>query len=508
MVYRWLEQFTEKAESHLGRHEWRWVLSFTGVLLLLALAVDLREKMWLDELYTFYTASQANPLEVIRSSMEGTDGMPPLYSMLANPLLHVSPVEALALRLPSTLGYCCMVIFLYGFCRRRLTVSYAMAATALACFINIYYASQARGYGVALGCIAGALYSWQLAAEGKDRRRNLALLAFFLMLMTAMQYYSIFVMVPLFAGEVIRARLTRRIDVPILLTGLGPLLVLAVHYPLIQAAKRLQVHFWAKASWQNIPEFYVSRSFPLPLLALVALLLIAVFPLDTSALRGPEDRKLTAYEWVMLVGLTLLPVLVVGVSMFTTHVFVERYVCWALIGCTILFTAVVQSAARSVPITGLMILVAAVGLTGLHEIYHLVQSSPVDKAVARLSMLPDSSEPIIVAHPALYLEMAYYTPPRLQGRITYILSEELDLKYWNHDSDALLLHALQSRTKLHILDYSKLADYSHFLLLANTWSYLPKHLEAAGYTLKPVTPETTPTTLFEVQAPLVAGQLR
>ena len=515
MMRTTLKQMAEKVERGLVRHEWRWVFGCIMALLVLALAVDLRQKMWLDELYTFYTASQANPVEVVRALMEGTDGMPPAYSILVNLLLHVSPIDALAVRLPATLGYCGMVFFLYAFCRRRLTVLYAMAAAALACLLNINYINDGRCYGVALCCIAGALYSWQLAAEGQDRRRNLLLLAFFLTVMTSMHYYSVFTLLPLFAGELIRARMTRRIDLPLLLTGLGPLLILAIHYPVMQALKRLQPHYWAFALWSDIPDFYVHRLLPLPLLGLAALALIALFP-GTKPRTGPENRSLRAYEWVVLVGFTLLPVLVVTLAMFTTHIFVERYVCWAVIGGALLFTGIVQSASRSGPAAGLMILAVAISVTGVYETRRLTSGGPLirqypsapgdlDNLLTQLATLTYGAEPLLVEDPGLYLELAHYAQPPLQQRITYPLNEALDVKYFGNDTNTLLLRSIRARTKLRMLDDQELMKYPQFLVLAIGRSYLPKHLRAAGYTLKPVLPESVPL-LFQVEAPATVGQ--
>jgi hypothetical protein len=494
------EQSAVKTERYLIRHEWRWVSVFILGLLALALAVDLHQKMWLDELYTFHTASQANVTEVVRGTMEGMDGMPPAYSIIVNLLLYsrVMPAE-LAVRLPSTVAYCLMTLFIYAFCRRRFSLLYAMGATAWACFLNIYYVSEGRSYGVALCCVAGALYFWQLAAEGKWRAWSIGFLAFFLAAMTAMQYYAVFVTLPLLIGEMIRAFKRRKLDIPILLTALAPLLVLAVHYPLIQTAKRMQAHYWAIARWSNIPEFYADQFFKvLPLL--IALAYWLIFGRKKRSSNSHGDR-LRADEWVVLAGLALLPVVVGVASMFTTHVFVARYICWSLIGCALLFAAIVQTFSEANTRTGWALLIAALFLCGVHEIYSLVKPQQIDMYVTRLDKLPDSTEPIVTDDARKFMELAYYATPKIRQRLLYPISWELEMKYRHYDTNTLLFESLRPRTKLGFVAHTELrAKFPRFIVLATNPSYLPKQLLSEGYNLKEMLPAQDNLRLFVVES--------
>jgi hypothetical protein len=156
--------------------------------------------MWIDELYTLHTARQASIGEIVKATMEGGDA-PPLYPIPVHAILPWVRHEALAVRLPSTLGFCGMVLCLLGFCRRRLPAAYSFTVALLACYECLYYASEGRSYGVVLGCAAGALLCWQHAVDGRRTILAIPLLAISLALMTAMHYYAVFFLVPLFLAE-------------------------------------------------------------------------------------------------------------------------------------------------------------------------------------------------------------------------------------------------------------------------------------------------------------------
>jgi hypothetical protein len=66
---------------------------------------DLRTPMWLDELYTLEMAHQAGPGSIVKATLQGADGAPPLYAIIVQSILPVVRNEALAVRLPATAGY-------------------------------------------------------------------------------------------------------------------------------------------------------------------------------------------------------------------------------------------------------------------------------------------------------------------------------------------------------------------------------------------------------------------
>ncbi len=197
-----LVRLADKINASIEKHFWRWASLFTIIFLACSIARDLRTKLWFDELFTLYLAKLASPQEIINFN----DASPPLYPIIVHWLLPIVGNDALAVRLPATLGYCAMIVCLLAFCRRRLPAAFAFAASLLTFERACISQPKAEPMALVLGCAAGALLCWQMAAEGRRRGWAIALLAVCLALMVALHYYAIFFLVPLFLAEVVRWR--------------------------------------------------------------------------------------------------------------------------------------------------------------------------------------------------------------------------------------------------------------------------------------------------------------
>jgi uncharacterized membrane protein YhdT len=495
----WVVGICEEFNAVVERRFWLFATIFVVVFLACTLREDVRNKMWLDEIFTLHMAQQANPGEIVRATLEGCDGVPPLYSMLIHAILPVVRNDALAVRLPSTLGYCGMVVCLLAFCRRRLPATYAFGAALLACNAALAYATEGRPYGLMLGFAAGALLCWQAAAD--QRRRNLAipLLAVCFALMTAVHYFALFLLVPLFLAEMVRWRTSGRLDLAVLAAMVPVLIVLGVHYPLIAASKPFQQHFWSRASWHNVREvypLYVKMCLPL-----VLLVIPWVVPQPGASAR---PGNLTMPEWVAFAAIALMPLAVIALSIHTTHVFVPRYTIWAVTGVAVLVAALLCGAARGASAVGVSTLALLVAFLAMQEAAMLRKKPGLRGGQAVLEELnshPGGSEPIVVSNYHVFMELSYYGNLGIRRRLTYALSRDLDLRYRDVDTGARLMSALRNRSKLHIIDYDALlAAHPHFVLAAIPGDYLPWHLVSTGYRVVPIGSADVPV-IFDVDAP-------
>lgn len=138
-------QTTHRINLVLEEHFGLCSIFFIGLLLAAAIAGDLRNKMWVDELFTLAVANQENAKEIVKATLEGCDGAPPLYAIVVHETLRWVHPEQLAVRLPATLGFCGMLLCLLAFCRRRLPAVYAFVAAAVACYGCLCYATEGRG---------------------------------------------------------------------------------------------------------------------------------------------------------------------------------------------------------------------------------------------------------------------------------------------------------------------------------------------------------------------------
>ena len=494
-----LVKLADRISASLEKHYWRWVFVFTLIFFAVSIVRDLRATLWFDELFTLYLAKLGSAQEIIAFN----DASPPLYPIIVHWLLPIIGNDALALRLPATLGYCAMMVCLWAFCRRRLPAAFAFAATLLTFERGLYFATEGRAYGLVLGCAAGALLCWQMAAEGR-RAWALTLLAFCSALAVALHYYAIFLLVPLFLAELVRWQTLRKIDLGIVAAMVPAPLVLGLHYALVVAGQDYGTNFWAQASLSAIAPFYERFLLPPLVLGGLAFLIAALLTgASTHPRASTQQASLPLHEWTLVAALVLLPPVVIVVSMYTTHVFSERYILWAVIGFALLGAAGLSAAVRGRPAAALVLIAIAIVSMARLEIGPLIETPTLRTAEALLQELDktagDSSEPIVVANAHAFMELSYYLGSPLRERLVFPLSRELDLKYRGFDTDALTLGPLSRIAPIRVKAYEEiLAESKSFLLAAFEHDYLPQHLTQAGYR---VTPLRDATTLYQVQGP-------
>jgi hypothetical protein len=326
------------------------------------------------------------------------------------------------------------------------------------------------------------------------------LLAGFLAVMTALNYYSVFLLLPLGVAEIARWRQRGRPDFALWLALTSPLAVLALHRPFISASARFLGHFWATASWSQIPEFYLKFAL-LPIGAvLVGLLIRSVL----GSPHAPAWPVLPPHEWIVLIALSLTPIATIVASRYTTHVFAFRYALWCVIGISVLAAALIRVIAEGQPgiVRGFLVVMLAIfvgqqalafrGAPELREAGSLLQE---------LQGQPVGTEPIIVGYDHAFMELAYYAEPQLRQRIVYPLSQSLDRRYKGFDVDFFNLSALRTRANLSIVNLDAfLGANPRFILAAHPKDYLPGYLQSIGYRVMSLNPGKSPS-IYEVEAP-------
>ena len=482
----------------LEKHFWRWAALFTILFFICSIVRNLRVTLWFDELMTLYVAK----LATVEAILGINDASPPLYPLIVHWLLAIIGNEALAVRLPATLGYCAMMICLWEFCRSRLPAAFAFAVPLLTFERALFFATEGRGYGLVLGCAAAALLCWQRAADGHRRGSAIALLALCSALMVALHYYAIFFLAALFLAEVVRWRTIGRIDFAVATALVPGALVLGLHYALLVAGQDYGTYFWSQPSFRSIVTLY--ERFLLPPLIFGALAFVAAAVLPRSS-PGPRENATTfqLHEWTVIAALIAMPLVVIVVSMFTTQAFVERYVLWAVIGFSLLLAACLSAAVRGRAAVGVMLIAVATAATVRLEIGPLVET-PVLRTNETVrqeleKFAQGGLEPIVIANGHVFMELFHYLSPPLRERLIHPLSRELEVQYRGYDTDALILASLAEPARIPVRAYDDaLRDHKSFLLAAIEGDYLPQHLTAQGYS---VTRLQDATTLYQVEAP-------
>jgi hypothetical protein len=331
------------------------------------------------------------------------------------------------------------------------------------------------------------LLCWQLATEGRRRPLTLPLFAFCVALMTALHYFAIFFLVPFIVVEVARRKASGRIDWKLMAAMAPAPAVLLLHYPLIAISSKFEKHYWSPAGWKSVvlslgdSNLWIRANFILPFLVL----LVVFSASGTGQLKNLLRRTLRLREWMLVGVFALLPPLIAVLSIYTTHVFVSRYVLWAIPALAVLFVALICAAENRAAIIGAGLLAFFLAISISDEWPQLAAPPLLREAEsvnAELARLPPSQDPIVIADHHAFMELSHYAPPALRERLLYLVNPGLDVRFLHNDTGALLMEALRNRTSLHIVDLDQaLAEHKHFFVAANPIDYLPNYLAAHGW---------------------------
>jgi len=448
-----------------------------GLYVLAAGSLALRDPLWNDELYTWYFAQLPTIGDVWDELSRGVEQIPPFYYVVVRTSLALLGDNELALRAPSILGFGLACVCVFVVVARRTEAWYGLVAAFVPIASGAFrYAWEARPYGLVVGCAAGALLCHQLRADGVRPRLALAGLFVALAGATAVHYYGALVVVPIALAEVVRIRLRRAVDRPLLgVIVIAPLVPIAVAIPLVQSARRYAHAFWTEFDLTSAPEFYVfllradvfspSRLPYWLAVGFAALVLGAALVVLT---RPPRSAQI---EVAAGVGFALLPVVGILVGELITGAYVDRYVLPAVLGPALLVPLAMHRVAGGVRTAaiGAAVLLAA-WFAILFQYWHREAGVDVDRRERLVAFLQQETDgrdlSVAVAHPHDYFELAHHAPRALARRLIRLSSPEQSLLYTGSRSTEDGLTVLADFAPLEIVPYE--VQRSPFLLLGTT----------------------------------------
>ena len=478
---------------------------FTVLLVLRAIAESAQKPLWYDELVTYYVITLPNLSAVWQALSHAADGTPPLFHIVERASAALFGPSEWALRLPALIGCWLTSVALYKFVRRRAAASCAWIAACCPWLTGAaYYVTEARSYGLALGCASFALVAWQAAHEATGRRRTLWVVTLAACVAGALSfhYYATFILMPLMAGELTRVIWKRRVDLPIwtaLVVGMTPLLILL---PLIQAASGY-VQYGARPTLRQMFAFYdrmiiqnVAGEFLIAVLALLVVqrilagrqttpTAITLFTSFTSIAPAsapgsapadirvniPEELspdgaaprlRVPIDEGIAVVTFLLMPPCLVVVSHYSNVPYFDRYVLWTLIGFSICLAAFARLALGKR--SAIVLAAVFLSLSAAHSLkpWALGWSRPsIDVMIADAP----PSVPIVISDVLEFLQTAHYANPALRARLYYLADRRAAVRYTGQDeSDAHIL-ALRGCAPFQIDAYDTFrAEHARFML--------------------------------------------
>ncbi len=402
----------------IDRHRWRVLAGASAAFLAMTLVRAYATPFGHDEVYTILTSQLPSQTSMWTALDDGLDVMPPLFALAARGLHAVVGVGPFATRVPAILGVWVAAVVLFVLVRRRSTPLLGVAAALLLCFTAASRdAIEARGYGVAVGCVAVALYAWTEAAAGRRRPRHLVMLTLALGAAVWAQYHAALAFLPIVAGEAARASRAGRPDWPIAAAIAAAAAITLPLAPLAETAWRLNAD--PLVTLRAIVDAYAFLLAPLGQWLLIGAIVVVVgIALVTIAgALGHQDVDIdtSRMPWHELVAGALL-VLLPAIGMLSGVVFggvAPRDMVFAAPGLAAVVPVLIY---RLTPRSGLADVVFAGALAasflgsvtasflpGAFAFPHPIRSRP-----ALVRALEDRNQPVVIAGGVPSLPLLYY----------------------------------------------------------------------------------------------------
>ena len=456
-----------------------------------------------DEMFVLQTDSVSSLRELVHIQRHYPISLDPLvFHVLAHACTKLFGPTALALRLPSIFGFLLMQVCLFFITRVIAGPRAALIAMAFpALTATLFYAPEARPYGLLLGLYALAFLAWQTATRRPEKRTgSLVVLAIAIALTLNSHYFGILILIPICLAEFTRTVSRRRLDLPMLLAILVGMAGIVFALPFQKAAGEFRKHYYnaGAISLRAITQAYRSlfvnyTTQPLAVQRLEAVLLVVfallLIVLCVMRLRSPGFFMPRA-ELIFLLTLAALPLFGVGLAIFVTHSIEVRYVLSAIIAISIFFAIAIEpwlhhrlSSSTVTALLGFGILLAGVLRIHAEQVKSTRQLAALvlpPAIKARLLSSPDSH--LYIQDMGNFEVASYYEPdPEIRKRITLLYSHEDELRYDRHDTASLTAEHMQRFTSLPSVPYAQLKAMpgEHLLVLYHSgWDWTDQTLAA------------------------------
>jgi len=427
------------AERRLTRSDTFAVGLFTVLYILQVAHAAVTRSFWLDELFTFYIVTMPDWAGMMDLIQRGPDQNPPLFYALTRLVVSVLGESEGAFRLPAMVGYWVLCVTLHLWVRLLGGgQTAALVAMTTPVFTNVvYYASEARPYGLMLGCFGAALVSYTLGdifAQQPDYSRRAWLgLGASLSLAMAFHYLALIPIGCLWLMEACRTWRTRQWRWAVWAALCVPLVVLAYNWPVFTEQSKLP--YWkTELHWFELPDFYrwmLGDWVCLAFLVMVGMAVLWEWRQRRTAREtvSPGSRR-NALEWLVL-GLVLtfgLPAGWMGLMQVTGRtMFTPRYLLPAVAGLAILLTFGVRHLARCPARTlaaGIWMLLTVSTLWVSLQPWQLARPG-----IEEIVNLPNPTQPVVLNVPRFLTIKHYYRDQLPQvvhvlGMMTYRQPED------------------------------------------------------------------------------------
>lgn len=459
-----------------------------------------------DEWFVFQTDTVPSISKLIEVQRHYPISLDPLfYHLLGHISTSLFGATAFAIRLPSLLGFLLMQVCLY-FVAKRIAGNFAgfIAAIIPALTATLFYAQQARPYGVLLGLGALLLLAYQHGTRDAQRTGWLIALATALAVALNTHYFAILLLLPLYTAELVRIVQLRRIDWPmfsaIAIGSAGALLTL----PFQKGAGEFRKHYYnvgkiglhaITQSYRALFINYATYSLRTQHILIVLLVVAALILVGAILVRfRANDPTVPLAEKAFLLVLAILPFFGFLLARFVTHSIEVRYILPAILGLSVLIAVAVtpleRNAFRARALVGIVLLLLVGAGFSRAANARLQRPSLQTLTIAHASAQPG---PIYIQNMGNFDELGNaIADPAVRSRIALVYSSPLEISLAHHDTQSLTAEHMRHFTDYRIDSYEDLRSQpgSHLMLLyrGGGWNWLDKALEQDHATITLIGP--------------------
>ncbi len=459
------------------------LLTLYGILVAVQANLKL---LWGDELITLSVAMQPGFGGIWRALVAGTDPNPPLIHLLVQASTHLFGLGPIAVRLPAIFSVFCALVFLWAILRHWVRPVFAAAGVLVFMATRGFdYAYDTRSYAplMAFTMAALALWMWIPSTSGWKRLLFYAGITAALAGAVSSNYYGVLAACPLGAGELTRARLSKKTDAGVwiaMLLGLSPLFW---YLPLIRHnLAEFGPHAWNRPALSMVVSSY---------LELVEAIfwptaLLAVYALRKRLVRFRVPRP----EFVAVAVLLLYPVLGYLLAAAGSAMISPRCVVPVCCGFGLAAGLLCQRLFGRAPQAGLVVVVFLFTWVTVREAVcaRLLLNQRRAFLVLRDEVQRDARGRILIADSAFALPLFFYSRKETQARMVFPIDFTTIHRYEADDSGEENLWAGRNGVfPFPIVPFSSLSPLQpEDLALARPNGWLAHEIESAGLTVIPV----------------------
>ena len=442
---------------------------------------------WHDEMCTLAMARLPSVAVLWGALEHAADSHPPGFYLIERMVSRLVSDEQIAFRVPSIIGFCCVVFCSFVLIRRRSGSACALLCSAMLLLTTLPgLALEARPYSLLVASISVAMVCYQRAPVG----RWMFLMGLSFAVSQGLHHYAALAFVPFIFAEVAVSLKIRRLRLAVWLAlGCG-LLPLLMFWPMLSELKRhYGLHLWWRPTLLETAQMY-AMFFQLPGIALfagagVCLLDILVFPKARYLQRITYARRVPFQEYVVALGFVSLPILGFAVAKLAHVGMIPRYLATTVLGVPLVASYILsQLERRSVVLFTIFISLAIVFHETSFWSSHIGRLAHRKSPARELENLLDGAGvadiPVVISNTLEYMPIVHYARPEVKKRLFVLLDARKALAHTGTDNVEVQLSILRSYIPLQAYETSVfMSRHQTFLLYSSCnqrFDWLPSEL--------------------------------